>query len=1054
MGDIKAGVTLMQDFCRAGSEVYQSYVDYLDREEAQRNDAIQTYNLYHDYMGNPEKSTGLFTEEKYSLSFQEKKELKNIFQTAQENGSLMWQTVLSFDNRWLEQNNLYDSKQGLLDEARLKQVASMGIRRMLQKEGLELAVWTAAIHYNTDNIHIHVATVEPHPMREVIKYQGREEYKGKFKMKNLEMCKSSVVNEIMHTKEINYKINNIIRSGIAKSKRERRLAEDPEIREKFLELYQNLPDVPWNMRHYGNSIMHPCRPLIDDISRLYIDKYHKEEYRELKSITHHQSELYDQAYGMTDRSFENQKEEELMKNLGNAILDEVKEYEKKMNEKINKKQTAGLPEIYYSGRIDETETGFSKIDAKEATMEDKEYSLKLSRVQELEITPEVAAELDQMEAYWEYQDRSRVQGKSWGKEAESENGEASEKYKRWYGEFKDVRKALIPDENKIDREAVRNVLETGEREGNPFILYLMGELYGKGRSYEIDMERSEQCFSKAFTAFIRDEADLDKTPRDEGRFSFAAYVQYRIGKQLDRGMGVAQDHREAAMWYEKSGAGYAMYSLGNLYFSGEGVEQDYSKALRLYESVSDNAFANLKCAQMYKKGLGCKIAPEKAEEYCRRAYRQFEIAESKQPDDMMEYQLGRMLYRGEGCQHDLTRSIEYLELAAEKSNENAEYLVSTIYIEQGIADKIPEAIERLEQLADRGKNSNAQYALGELFMSEESGHYDLDKGIDYLKAAAEQGHDYGQYQLGKLYTDPSIEIYDLEKGLEYLKQSSSQENEYAQYWLGKIYTDPASSVHDLKEGIKYLNLSAEQGNGHAQYRLGTLYTDPLMGKYDLVKGIEFLEEAADQGHVFAQYRLGKLYTNPDMEIYALEKGVGYLEKAAGQKNEYAQYLLGKLYMDQDLKIYDPEKGIIYLELAKKAGNVPAQYLLGCRYLDRDCPAYDREKGLAYINDLAEKGNSYAQTKLGCEYLKGENVQRDLGKAREWLSQAAGQGNELASSILTDIDARGIRCRGQGRNELDKALYMLQRSMDEEHRRNMQIMRQYDMEQQQEAVNEL
>ena len=50
MGDIKAGVTLMQDFCRPKSEIFSGYIDYLDREEAQRNHAIQTFNLFNDYM--------------------------------------------------------------------------------------------------------------------------------------------------------------------------------------------------------------------------------------------------------------------------------------------------------------------------------------------------------------------------------------------------------------------------------------------------------------------------------------------------------------------------------------------------------------------------------------------------------------------------------------------------------------------------------------------------------------------------------------------------------------------------------------------------------------------------------------------------------------------------------------------------------------------------------------------------------------------------------------------------------------------------------------------
>lgn len=129
-------------------------------------------------MGNPNKSTGLFTRDKDNLMFEEKRELKAVFETAQRNESLMWQTVISFDNQWLENNGLYDQKNSILDEQKLKEVARLAINRMLKNEGLDHAVWSAAIHYNTDNIHIHVATVEPFPIREKIVYQGKEEVRG------------------------------------------------------------------------------------------------------------------------------------------------------------------------------------------------------------------------------------------------------------------------------------------------------------------------------------------------------------------------------------------------------------------------------------------------------------------------------------------------------------------------------------------------------------------------------------------------------------------------------------------------------------------------------------------------------------------------------------------------------------------------------------------------------------------------------------------------------------------------------------------------------------
>lgn len=82
----------------------------------------------------------------------------------------MWQTVISFDNRWLENNGLYNSETKLLDENRLQGITRSAFQKMLEKENLQNAVWSAAIHYNTDNIHVHIATVDPEPMRESKEY--------------------------------------------------------------------------------------------------------------------------------------------------------------------------------------------------------------------------------------------------------------------------------------------------------------------------------------------------------------------------------------------------------------------------------------------------------------------------------------------------------------------------------------------------------------------------------------------------------------------------------------------------------------------------------------------------------------------------------------------------------------------------------------------------------------------------------------------------------------------------------------------------------------------
>lgn len=339
MSEIKAGVTLMQDFCVSQSDEFQSYIDYMDREEAQRNQAFQTYSLFHDYMDNPEKSTGLFTSKIDRVDLKQKKELKELFQKAQENGSNMWQTVISFDNRWLEKNDIMDTNTNYIDEAQLRRVARYGINKMLQAEGLELATWCASFHYNTDNIHIHVATVEPYPTRQVIEWNGRKEYKGKFKLKSLEQCKSCVVNEILHTREINQKLNQTIRKDIVEAKKRNRLIDDPEMRKGFLKLYEEVSKIPKGVRNYNNGVMAKLHPEIDRISLRYMEKYHPKELEEFKETVTRQSHLYAEAYGKYDTSYMEGKTQDLYTRLGNAILKEVKWYETQITKRVEREES-------------------------------------------------------------------------------------------------------------------------------------------------------------------------------------------------------------------------------------------------------------------------------------------------------------------------------------------------------------------------------------------------------------------------------------------------------------------------------------------------------------------------------------------------------------------------------------------------------------------------------------------------------------------------------------------------------------------------------------------
>ena len=341
MSKVKAGVVLVTKFVRPGAKAFKGYINYIDREEAVRNEYSDEWNGYVDYMKKKKKTSALFTAASDCLSEKDKQELKDQFIQAEENGNLMWQTVLSFDNRWLEEQGIYDSATNTLNSDKIRELTRNSMDRMLEKEGIsESAVWSAAIHYNTDNIHIHIATVEPGQSQRPMRENG--EPKGVWRRATLNAGKSVVVNDILLQQEENRYLNELIRHNIVGGKKDQAIAYDRDLRLVFLKVYNELPKNKQYWNYNSTNLGNQTRKDLDTLSEMFISKYHAEDYKEFKKAAKIQQEKYKTAYGEGNKfvnNYADNKEKELYTRLGNSILKEMKEYDRQLDqdEKVNKR---------------------------------------------------------------------------------------------------------------------------------------------------------------------------------------------------------------------------------------------------------------------------------------------------------------------------------------------------------------------------------------------------------------------------------------------------------------------------------------------------------------------------------------------------------------------------------------------------------------------------------------------------------------------------------------------------------------------------------------------
>ncbi|WP_200411783.1 MobP2 family relaxase [Virgibacillus salexigens] len=346
-------VVLRSKFVTPGSNTFNDYINYIDREDAKRHihvkqssketDDFYIFHDFMDYMEDEAKQGQLFTSDNDQLNQSDKKLLKQKFQKAQQNESPMWQDVISFDNEWLAKQGLYHPATHTVNEVNMRKVIRGTMHTVLKAEGMEKsAIWTASLHYNTDNIHVHIASTEAHPTREKINVFDKEtqtwheEYRAKRKPKTLDKMKSKVANMILdRTKERN-KVDELVR-GTVHHKKENgvSLSAYRKTKELFQDAMEHLP-TDKRQWQYGYQSINDARPYIDEITNIYLQQFHAEDMNQLHQQLDEEVNVMKEMYGEGSdyETYKQTKLDDLKKRMGNALLAEMREYDKAQNDKL------------------------------------------------------------------------------------------------------------------------------------------------------------------------------------------------------------------------------------------------------------------------------------------------------------------------------------------------------------------------------------------------------------------------------------------------------------------------------------------------------------------------------------------------------------------------------------------------------------------------------------------------------------------------------------------------------------------------------------------------
>lgn len=356
-----------KNFSELTNEEFGKYLGYMDRIEAlatkkdkngltiREDQELKRIKKATSKLGDvhPMKdkvAIGTFTKDMDTVQLKDFQHIRDKLNEGQAHGSIMWQDVVSFDNDYLEKVGVLNKKTGELNEdvLRIATKKMMNVFEEKMNPPLYEPYWTASIHRNTDNIHIHIATVEAENHRKMIKrakmVRDKEtgeliptddfiyQSKGRRPLSVIDAMKSAFANEVFDTAESVKNISdarNAIKENMQTIFKSR--IENKEFQEKLNELAKHLPESrrDWNYAYFEKNDL-DGKKIIDNLTDGIIqnDPDYKKFVKEVKAYQENRQALY----GISKRDSKNyakNKLEDIKRRNGNTLLYSIAQIDKK-----------------------------------------------------------------------------------------------------------------------------------------------------------------------------------------------------------------------------------------------------------------------------------------------------------------------------------------------------------------------------------------------------------------------------------------------------------------------------------------------------------------------------------------------------------------------------------------------------------------------------------------------------------------------------------------------------------------------------------------------------
>mgnify|MGYP000404629842 CR=1 FL=1 len=1002
----------------------------LDDQSKSIHESLKSEYDYFNYMRNKEKSDGLFDATRDKLTTDEINQFREYEKISKKEGCPKYIGIASFDNDFLRENNLIIGDQ--INITAIKNAARKGMNALINKSDKLIAsncYWTAAIHTNTDNVHIHYQLLEYHRLENRCKTRKDKDMIERSAMESLISVIATSLNANDLTKDLTEYERNILMKQV-KYNFSNSLAKIEELTEKL----PNNRGWQYNRldKSTQNQIDNCIRSIISENAEL--TQQYKNYLTKIEAVQNNSKRRYGEGSHYTDyKETRLHGKDGFYSRVGNSFLKICKDYQLDKNQREAELMEAGAY--------------LSKKEADVPHADDEYYAENVPYLSEKEVDIEYSySEADVPPVDDEYY----AENVPYLSEKETSN----DCYIKWSKDYKEAARLVYKKDSSaedIKRAAVLYKSEASK--GNLLAVFDLGKLYASDLLQRKDDELSAKYYKQALDGFLK----IEPTAGD-----MTAYIQYRIGKMYCYGLGTEKDLKQAFDWFSKSavkGNKFAQFSLANMYYYGNGVEKDLSEAFRWYSNADKQGqpYAAYAIAQMYSNGEGVAADKDLAHIYYQKALNGFLDLENKdRADDNLFYKIGMMYKNGLGTEKDIAKAVDYFKRSALMDNKNGLYeygktLISSDYEKRDVE----KGLSYLRKAIEYG-NINAKRFYAMQYISGENIDQDIDTGLKMLHEEADKNEAADTPSalcLGRLYfkNDYGIPL-DIDKAEYYAIRAEKGGNEAAWYLLGKIYSDPNSNKYDIEKAITYFKKSAKCGDPNAQYQLGKIY----LSADDKRTAYQYFKQSAENGNTFAAYYAGRILLDNNASA-DIKTGIEFLQQAALDNFDPAFFFLGRYYSKFD-DTDSRSKAKYYLEKsATEHNNSNSQYLLGKVYLSEN----KTDRAMEYFKMSAERGNQNGQIAYALMlYKQGQRMAATL-----WIKNAADNGNKTAKKIMRQFDkqrtyavvrsaniAQTVISKGISQSSvLKRTNNMLRSTLKSEEARTARLMREFEKDQEKQKI---